>query len=194
VTDADRVITIPVAKTHSWAQLTLGCKNFVGVTSLQRHAGWTGSSWDRGHTFDHNTPQGIAEIYLDVVAAVKPDLAIVDFSIGLEGQGPTQGHGGTAVDVRDRLGSWLLLASTDLVAADATAARVMSHDASAIVQLQMGHAKGLGEWREAGIELVGERLSDLQMVWEPANLLPRAGSEQQQAAYGRGCPLAGRLA
>jgi len=173
VTDADRVITIPVAKTHSWAQLTLGCKNFVGVTSLKRHAGWTGGSWDRGHTFDHNTPQAIAEIYLDVVAAVKPDLSIVDFSIGLEGQGPTQGHGGQAVDVRDRLGSWLLLASTDLVAADATAARVMSHDASAIVQLQMGHAKGLGEWREGGIELVGERLSDLQMPWDEAELQPR---------------------
>lgn len=195
VADADRVISIPVAKTHSSAQLTLALKNFVGVTSLQRHAGWTGSSWDRGTTFDHNTPGAIAEIYLDVVDAVRPDLAIIDFSIGLEGDGPTLGHGGRTVDVRDRLGSWLLLASTDIVAADATAARVMSHDTSNIVQLQMAHALGLGEIRESEIELVGERLSELQMSWEPAELRLRDASGQREAAgHGARCPLAGRSA
>jgi uncharacterized protein (DUF362 family) len=39
VVEADRVISIPVAKTHSWAQLTLALKNFIGVTSLERYAG-----------------------------------------------------------------------------------------------------------------------------------------------------------
>ncbi len=193
VTNADRVISIPVAKTHSWAQLTLALKNFVGVTSLERHAGWTGSSWDRGTTFDHNTPGAIAEIYLDVVAGVKPDLAVIDFSIGIEGAGPTTGHGGQPVDVRDRLGSWLLLASTDLVAADATAARIMSHDIPSIVQLEMAYQMGLGEMREGAIELVGERLSDLQMSWEPAELVARAAPEEGRLAHGHGCPLSGRL-
>ena len=47
-----------------------------------------------------------------------PDLAIIDFSIGVEGDGPTVGgENGRTVDLKKRLGSWLLLASTDLVAA-----------------------------------------------------------------------------
>lgn len=32
VANADKVISIPVAKTHSWAQLTLASKNFIGIT------------------------------------------------------------------------------------------------------------------------------------------------------------------
>ena len=173
VTRADRVITIPVAKTHSWAQLTLSSKNFVGVTSLDRYAQWTGDYWDRGKVFDHSTPRAIAEIYLDVVNGVKPDLAIIDFSIGIEGDGPGIGHGGRTVDMKDRLGSWLLLASTDIMAADATAARIMSHSVGSIAQLQMGFDMGLGEIRENRIESLGERLEDLQMEWDPAELKNR---------------------
>jgi uncharacterized protein (DUF362 family) len=38
VANADKVISIPVAKTHSWAQLTLASKNFIGITPLSRYA------------------------------------------------------------------------------------------------------------------------------------------------------------
>ncbi|KPK66200.1 MAG: hypothetical protein AMS21_02940 [Gemmatimonas sp. SG8_38_2] len=183
VTRADRVITIPVAKTHSWAQLTLSSKNFVGVTSMDRYAEWTGSYWDRGEGLDHSTPKSIAEIYLDVVNGVKPDLAIIDFSIGIEGDGPGIGHGGRTVDMKDRLGSWLLLASTDIMAADATAARIMSHDVGSIAQLQMGYDMGLGEIRENRIEMLGENLEDLQMEWAPAEL------ENRYSQRGRVCPM-----
>jgi len=170
LTDADRVISIPVAKTHSWAQLTLSLKNFVGVTSLEKYGTWTGNSWDRGGGFDHSSPQAIARIYLDVVGGVAPDLAVVDFSIGMEGNGPTFGSGGRTVDVRDRLGSWLVLASTDLVAADATAARIMNHDVAAQEQLILAYNMGLGEPREEAIELLGESLEALRMPWQAARL------------------------
>jgi uncharacterized protein (DUF362 family) len=183
VTRADRVITIPVAKTHSWAQLTLSSKNFVGVTSMERYAQWTGTYWDRGKRLDHSTPRSIAEIYLDVVAGVKPDLAIIDFSICLEGDGPGIGHGGRTVDVKDRLGSWLLLASTDIMAADATATRIMSHNVGSITQLEMGFDMGLGEIRENKIEMLGERLDDLQMEWAPAEL------KNRYSQSGHVCPM-----
>ncbi len=175
VAGADRVISIPVAKTHSWAQLTLSLKNFVGVTPLLRYGVWMeGGYWDRGRVLDHSSTRSIAQIYLDVVAGVKPDLAIIDFSYGVEGDGPSAGgNDGTTVNVRDRLGSWLVLASTDLVAADATAARIMSHDVSDITQLRMGNEMGLGEIREDAIEVVGERLDDLRVEWRPAALKNR---------------------
>jgi uncharacterized protein (DUF362 family) len=171
LTSADRVISIPVAKTHSWAQLTLALKNFVGVTSLKRYAVWVNNShWDRGGAFDHSTPQAIAQIYLDVVDAVRPDLSIIDFSIGIEGDGPTSGSGGTTVNMKDRLGSWLVIASTDIMAADATAARIMSHNVGRVAHLGMGFDMGLGEIREDCIEMIGEKLGDLRVPWAPATL------------------------
>jgi uncharacterized protein (DUF362 family) len=170
LTDADRVISVPVAKTHAWAQLTLALKNFVGVASLDRYGVWTGGSWDRSGGFDHSSPDAIAQIYLDIVDGIRPDLAVVDFSIGMEADGPTFGSGGRTVDVRDRLGSWLVLASKDLVAADATSARIMNHDPATQRQLVIAYAMGLGEPREDAIELVGESLADLQIPWRAAVL------------------------
>ncbi len=175
VTRADRVISIPVAKTHAWAQLTLSLKNFVGVTPLLRYGEWREPGyWDRGRVLDHSSTRSIAEVYLDIVDAVRPDLAIIDFSYGVEGDGPNAGAGdGQTVDMRSRLGSWLVLASTDLVAADATAARVMSHDVGSMTQLRMAYEMGLGEIREDRIEMVGERLDDLRVEWRPARLRNR---------------------
>jgi len=174
VTRADRVISIPVAKTHSWAQLTLALKNFIGVTPLSRYAEWVNDSyWDRGKEFDHSSPQAIAQIYLDIVNGVKPDLAIIDFSIGIEGDGPTIGQGANTVDMMNRLGSWLVIASTDIMAADATAARIMSHNVADMKQLTMGYEMGLGEIRENAIEIVGEKLDDIRVQWAPAQLKNR---------------------
>ena len=184
VANADRVISIPVAKTHSWAQLTLSLKNFIGVAPLWRYGDLPNGIPDRGVVFDHSSPRAIAAIYLDMVRGIQPDLAIIDFSIGIEGNGPNLSHGGHTVDMSDRLGSYLLLASTDLVAADATAARIMSHDPARIVQLGMGYEMGLGEMRKDRIELIGPRLADLRVPWAKAQvegqaLQAEAGCQRQ---------------
>lgn len=170
VANADRVISIPVAKTHSWAQLTLSLKNFVGVAPLWRYGDLPRGIPDRGVVFDHSSPRAIAAIYLDMVRGIRPDLAIIDFSLGIEGNGPNRSHGGRTVDMRDRLGSFLLLASTDLVAADATAARIMSHNPDRIAQLGMGFDRGLGEMRKDRIELMGPPLSELRVPWASAKI------------------------
>ena len=179
---ADRVISIPVAKTHSSAQLTLSLKNFVGIAPLWRYGDLPAGIPDRGVVFDHSSPAAIAAIYLAMVRGVQPDLAIVDFSIGIEGNGPNTSHGGVPVDMRARLGSWLLLASTDLVAADTMAAWIMSHDPTDVVQLGMARAMGLGESRQSRIELVGGSLSDLRVAWRPAQM------RNQLAAASASCP------
>jgi uncharacterized protein (DUF362 family) len=167
---ADKVISIAVAKTHSWAQLTLAAKNFVGITPLSRYAQLIANTWWNRGTFDHSSPRAIAQVYLDIVKHVKPALSIIDFSIGLEGDGPSRGQGGKTVDMKERLGSWAIVASTDIMAADATAARVMSHDTGNVRQLGMGYAMGLGEIREQSIEIVGEKLDKLRVAWKPARV------------------------
>jgi len=175
---ADKVISIPVAKTHSFAQLTLAAKNFLGVTPISRYAGRFPGTTSIRIAFDHSSPETIAQVYLDIVKALKPALSIVDFSIGLEADGPSKGQGGTTVDVKQRLGAWAIFASTDIMAADATAARIMSHDPAQVKQLTMGFEMGLGEIRAEKIELLGEKLADLRMPWKPATLKGRKAQER----------------
>ena len=125
--------------------------------------------WNRG-TFDHSSPQAIGQVYLDIVRGIKPDLSIIDFSIGIEGDGPTQSWGGATIDMKERLGSWAIIASTDIMAADATAASIMNHDTKKIKHLVMGHEMGLGEIREPAIEILGEKLDNLRVNWKAARL------------------------
>jgi uncharacterized protein (DUF362 family) len=172
VLDADRVISVPVAKTHSWAYLTLSLKNFIGITPLERYGWMSQDNYDRVDLHRNDpTPADFGRLYIDLAHAAQPDLTIVDFSIGMEGNGPTSGSGGTPVDMRSRLGSWLLLASTDPVAADATAARVMSHEAVYVGRiLPMARQAGLGALCEQSIELIGAEYEDLQVAWRPAQV------------------------
>jgi len=170
VANADKVISIPVAKTHSWAQVTLAAKNFIGIASMARYAKLINNTyWDR-RAFDHSSPRAIGQIYLDIVKGIQPDLSIIDFSIGIEGDGPTTGHGGQTVNMKEELGSWAIIASTDIMAADATAVRMMSFETDEIAHLSQGFKMGLGEIREEAIEIVGEHLDNMQMIWEPADL------------------------
>ncbi len=168
--NADKVISIPVAKTHSWAQLTLAMKNFIGITPLSKYAQLVNNTWWNRGSFDHSSPQAIAQVYLDIVKNLKPDLSIIDFSIGIEGNGPTKDYGGMTVNMKDRLGSWAVIASKDILAADSTAARIMSHNVKDIKQLTMGFDMGLGEINEESIDILGERIEDLQVKWKPAEL------------------------
>jgi uncharacterized protein (DUF362 family) len=167
---ADKVISIPVAKTHSWAQLTLAAKNFLGITPLSRYAQFIDNTWWNRGAFDHSSPQAIAQVYLDIVKSITPDLSIIDFSIGIEGNGPTTSQGGTPLNMKERTGSWAIIASIDIMAADATAARIMSHDTNKIKHLKMGFDMQLGQIREELIDLVGEKLDNLRVQWKSARL------------------------
>jgi len=185
---ADKIISIPVAKTHNCAQLTLALKNFIGVLSIAKYGVWLNNSyWDRGGRLDHSTVEVLSQAFLDVVAAKKPVLSIIDFSIGIEGDGPGVGSGGRTVNMKQRLGSWLILASKDIMAADATAARVMNHYVPAIKQLTMGYDMGLGEINEESIEMIGEKLSNIKMEWQPAVLKNRIEKKST------GSPIAGHF-
>ena len=170
VAKADKVISIPVAKTHSWAQVTLASKNFIGITPLSRYAQLIDNAWWNRGTFDHSSPKAIAQVYLDIVKSINPNLSIIDFSIGVEGDGPTIDLGGATVNMKERLGSWAIIASSDILAADATAARIMSHDTNKIRHLAMGFDMGLGQIREDSIRLSGEKLDNLRVAWKPARL------------------------
>jgi uncharacterized protein (DUF362 family) len=164
VTRADRIISVPVVKTHRWTQMTASLKNFVGVTSVEQYGGM-----QFRHAL-HDSPGGIEQCFLDIVGAVKPDLAIIDLSICCEGDGPhvLPGWWGDTVDMRDLVGDWLLLASTDLVAADATAARIIGYDAANVRHLKSAYQQGLGQINEDMIDVLGVDLGRVCTTFEPA--------------------------
>jgi len=152
---ADRVISVPVLRTHPWTQLTLSMKNLLGVTPLGRY----GSFIMRNKLHEaYANSGGIEQCFIDILKVRKPDLAILDASIGVEGLMYT-------VNMKDRLGDWFLLAGADLVALDATAARIVNHDVEDVKQLGMASEQGLGRVLEEHIDVIGESLDEMRMAW-----------------------------
>ncbi|MDW8030121.1 MAG: DUF362 domain-containing protein, partial [Armatimonadota bacterium] len=99
VLEADVFINVPIAKTHSSARLTLGMKNLMGI--IQDRGSWHRSG-------------DLHQCIADFVTAIKPNLTIIDAVRILASGGPA---GPGRVERRDTV-----IASTDIVAADAYAA------------------------------------------------------------------------
>lgn len=161
--EADMVISLPVLKTHMECLVVLGIKNFFGlapppVYDSPRHKLHQGFS----------DGQQIHQVLADIAAGLRPALTVMDASIGLEGNGPHHyTPGAYRVDVRDRLGHWLMLASQDLVALDATSTRVIGLDPQQSEHLMLAHGLGLGEIAEAKIQIAGTPLDEVRMSWLP---------------------------
>src|SRR5580658_10135325 len=106
VRGVDFLVSMPKLKTHHWAGVTLSLKNMFGVIP--------GSCYGWPKNILHWA--GIDRAILDINAALRPDFAIVDGIIGMEGNGPIQG-------VSKPCG--VIVCGDDPVAVDATCARVM---------------------------------------------------------------------
>ena len=106
VRGVDFLVSMPKLKTHHWAGVTLSLKNMFGVVP--------GSCYGWPKNILHWA--GIDRAILDINAAVRPDFAIVDGIIGMEGNGPIQGVSKAA---------GVLIAGDDPVAVDSTSARIM---------------------------------------------------------------------
>jgi len=140
VLEADFVVSMPKLKTHHWAGVTLSLKNMFGIVPGSCY-GWPKNAlhW-----------AGLTRSILDINSTVRPDFAIVDGIIGMEGNGPLQG-------VAKPCG--LLVAGDDPVAVDATCARIMglvperidylAHAGLLLGHLKIENVKQLGESLES---------------------------------------------
>ena len=123
VSECDVFINVPVLKHHGGAKMTCAMKNFMGVV------------WDRPFMHRNNLDRCIA----DAVLIRKPDLNIVDaYRVMLSG-GPT----GRSAATRSRTDK-MLLASTDIVAVDTAAARILGVPERELRYLKFGEELGLG--------------------------------------------------
>jgi len=129
---ADVFINVPVAKHHQLTKVTLGLKNVMGVMG-----------GNRGSLHKH-----IDEALSDVNGALKSHLVVIDATRVLTAHGP---QGGSLADVK-----YLnkVIASSDIVAADAYASTLFGHRPEDISVTVAAHKRGLGEINLKNVRIV----------------------------------------
>jgi uncharacterized protein (DUF362 family) len=142
VLGADLVVSMPKLKTHHWAGVTLSLKNMFGIVP--------GSCYGWPKNILHWA--GIDNAILDINAAVRPDFAIVDGIVGMEGNGPIQG-------TPKACGA--LIFGDDPVAVDATCCRLMGLLPERVKYLAAAGTM-LGHVRIDRIQQLGERVEALR--------------------------------
>lgn len=147
VLQADVVINLPKAKTHSQTVYTGAVKNMFGAVAPRQRLDvhLVGKYW------------ALSEAIVDCYAARLPDLHLIDAVQVMEGMGPTQGR------PRD-LG--LLVASTDGVALDAVVEQLMGFAPGEVATTVAAANLGLGERRPESIEVTGAAIADLAIKVE----------------------------
>lgn len=122
---ADVYINVPVAKHHGLSKLTLGLKNIMGIMGGNRGS------------IHRNLDVALA----DLNAAMKIPLTVVDATRILTAHGPQGG------DLKDVKIMNTVIASTDIVAADAYATTLFGMKPEDIPVTVAAHKRGLGEMR-----------------------------------------------
>lgn len=135
------IVHLPTVKTHGHSTTTGAIKNaFGGLLKEVRH-----------YAHKH-----IHEVLVDLLLMQRelhPNVfAVMDGAVAGDGAGPRT----MVPSIRN-----VLLASSDSVAIDAVAARVMGFDPMEIPYIRMATEMGLGEGRTGEIEIVGEDISKL---------------------------------
>jgi len=138
----DWVVSMPKLKTHHWAGVTLSMKNLFGVMPGIVY-GWP------KNVLHH---AGIDSSIFDICATVRPQLAILDGIVGMEGDGPIMG---------DPRKAGVIVMGRNLPAVDATSARLMGIDPEKIGHL-LEASGNLGPIREIHIAQRGEPIAPLR--------------------------------
>ncbi len=146
--EADVIVSMAKMKTHHWVGATLSMKNLFGLMPGAFY-GWPKNVLHQA---------GIKECIIDINATVKPQVAIVDGIVGMEGDGPIMGS---------PVNAGVLVVGRNLPAVDATCARIMGLNPEKIEYL--AEASPLqGPIQEAYIEQRGE---DIKRVRRPFQLM-----------------------
>ncbi|NQV18737.1 MAG: DUF362 domain-containing protein [Armatimonadetes bacterium] len=130
------IIHLPTVKTHSYTTFTGALKNaFGGLLNTKRHY---------SHTWIHDTLIDLLAIQKEIHSGL---FAIMDGTTAGSGPGPR-----TVIPHEKNI----ILASSDMVAIDAVAAKIMGFDPMKIRCTAKAHELGLGTADTSQIEIVGD--------------------------------------
>jgi len=137
------LITIPTIKTHNKTTITGAIKNQWGCLPKLRH----------------NYHLVLDAALADINSVVKPRFAVMDATVGLEGNSPKSGE----PRVVDRV-----LASGDFVAMDTVVAKILGFDPARVQHILNCDRIGLGAGDLEKIEVVGDDDLSLNLHFKPA--------------------------
>ena len=140
----DQFINLPVLKTHYLTKVTLAMKNLKGC--LKRE--------DKARFHRHDLERAVVHL----AGLIRPTLNVIDCPAGVVKRQMASG----CVPDRNPVGSGLLIASTDMVAADALGCSLMGIDPQQVRTITLGAAAGLGESDLSRMDIVGEELKGLR--------------------------------
>ncbi len=121
-------INLPVLKTHVVSTMTLSMKNPMGMLPRPDRRAM--------HTL------GIAQCIVDMNRGIKPDLTIVDGSVGQDGEGPLYG---------DKADLQVLVAGRDSLAVDLACCKLVGVKPRAIPHLRLAlEQQGSPTWTQVG--------------------------------------------
>ncbi len=121
--EADKIINVPIAKTHSLSRVTLGLKNWLGALGGNRN----------------QLHQNLDLAIIDLAAFFKPCLTVLDGYRILIRNGP---QGGRLSDVKLHK---TLIAGVDYVAVDTVGASFFGISPAELPYLQIAQRKGFGK-------------------------------------------------
>ena len=151
------IIQLPTLKTHVFTTMTGAMKNaFGGLLNNRRH--WT-------HSVIHETLVDLLRIQQEIHSGV---FAVMDGTIAGDGPGPRA--------MRPHVKN-VILASSDQVAIDAVAAKMMGFDPLSIDFIRLAHEDGLGVGDPNEIEVAGMDVSDVDFGF--------SGDEDTFASWGQ---------
>ena len=161
VLEADYIVSLPKLKTHHWVGATLSLKNMFGIVPGCCY-GWPKNvlHW-----------AGITPSILDINSTVRPDFAIVDGIVGMEGNGPLQGEARPC---------GLIVAGDDPVAVDATCARIMGLVPERINYLTQAGLL-LGHLKSEKIRQLGESPESVRTCFAVLDAFKRLRDENAQS-------------
>ena len=146
VVEADFFVSLPKMKAHHWAGVSLSMKNLFGVVPGSRYG------WPKNILHWHGIPLSILALY----ATIRPDLALVDGVVGMEGDGPIFG---------DPRPSGVVVMGTDGPAVDATCCRVMGIDPATPDHVRLAGAWGLGNVGADRVNVLGASIASVQQTY-----------------------------
>ena len=140
VLDSDGLVSLPRLKTHGFIRFTGAVKNQFGcVPGLLKGQ----------YHVKLPDPYDFSTMLVDLNTLIKPRLYIMDGIRSMEGNGPRSG-------ILKQLN--VLLLSSDPIALDATACRIINLDPEIVPTFRPGEKAGLGTYHIENIELVGESI------------------------------------
>ena len=154
VLEADGVVSLPKLKTHGLVRYTGAVKNQFGCIPGMLKGQFHVKMGD---------PYNFATMLVDINTYIKPRLFIMDGIMAMEGNGPRNGKS-RAMN--------LLLFSTDPIALDAIACKIIDLNPEYVPTFHPGEKSGLGTYRYENIEIIGDDIEsfitrDFDVVRKP---------------------------